>query len=353
MKKQKAKWGALVILVVLSCSSDENSTSDQAYFPPPSGNWETVTPASLNWDEAALANLKSYLSEKNTRSFLILADGRIAVEEYFNGHSQIATWPWNSAGKTLVTATVGIAQDEGLVDVNAPVSDYLGQAWTSAPSQKEAMITPRHLLTMTSGLSDAQHLVTPQSLTFVADAGTRWSYHNVFQRLMDVVAQASGQPFEQYFNAKLKTKIGMNGFWYDGAVFRVFHSDARSMARFGLLALRGGKWHDEQIVSAGYFSESVNTSQALNNAYGYLWWLNGKDSYRLPGTQMQFNGSLIPDAPADMYAAMGLGDQRIYVVPDRKLVIVRMGEAANPDNASFAVSGFDNELWQKINALFD
>lgn len=353
MKKRTSIACALLVLATLSCSSDENSTENQAYFPPASGPWETVTPASLNWNAAALANLKSYLGEKNTQSFLILVDGRIAVEEYFNGHSQNATWPWNSAGKTLVTAAVGIAQDEGLVDVDAPVSDYLGQGWTSAPLPKEAMITPRHLLTMTSGLSDTQHLVTAQNLTYVADAGTRWSYHNVFQRLTDVVAQASGQPFEQYFNAKLKTKIGMTGFWYEGPVFRVFHSDARSMARFGLLALRCGKWQNQQIVSADYFNESVNTSQSLNRSYGYLWWLNGKDSYRLPGAQMQFNGPLIPDAPSDMFAAMGLGDQRIYVVPNRKLVIVRMGEAANPDNASFAVSGFDNELWQKINALFE
>ena len=54
-----------------------------------------------------------------------------------------------------------------------------------------------------------------------------------------------------------------------------------------------------------------------------------------------------------MYAAMGAADQRIYVVPSKKIVIVRMGEASNPSNPSFAVSGFDNELWQKINAVIN
>jgi len=54
-----------------------------------------------------------------------------------------------------------------------------------------------------------------------------------------------------------------------------------------------------------------------------------------------------------MYAALGKNDQKIYIVPSKKLVIVRMGEVANPDNPTFGLSGFDNELWSKINALIN
>jgi CubicO group peptidase (beta-lactamase class C family) len=54
-----------------------------------------------------------------------------------------------------------------------------------------------------------------------------------------------------------------------------------------------------------------------------------------------------------MYAAMGAGDQRIYVVPSRKIVVVRMGDPSDPANPSFALSGFDNELWGKINSLIN
>ena len=90
-------------------------------------------------------------------------------------------------------------------------------------------------------------------------------------------------------------------------------------------------------------------SQNLNLSYGYMWWLNGKSSYRLPQTQIQFPGELIPNAPEDMYAALGKNDQKIYVVPSKKLVIIRMGDAADDEN--FALSNFDNELWEKINAL--
>lgn len=66
---------------------------------------------------------------------------------------------------------------------------------------------------MTSGINDESDLVILPNLTYLADAGTRWSYHNVFQKLMDIIAASSGQTFENYFNAKLKNKIGMDGFW--------------------------------------------------------------------------------------------------------------------------------------------
>lgn len=62
---------------------------------------------------------------------------------------------------------------------------------------------------------------------------------------------------------------------------------------------------------------------------------------------------LCKNAPADMYAAMGANDQRIYIIPGKKMVIIRMGNAADPRNPNFAVSGFDNELWAKINAVIN
>lgn len=121
------------------------------------------------------------------------------------------------------------------------------------------------------------------------------------------------------------------------------------MARFGLLSLNEGKWNTEQILPAAFLNEATTTSQSLNNAYGYLWWLNGKANYRLPQTQLQFQGSLIPDGPIDMFCALGKNDQKIYVVPSKKMVVVRMGNAATGEN--FALSGFDNDLWKKINAV--
>jgi CubicO group peptidase (beta-lactamase class C family) len=347
----------LLLPAIVGCNKkgDEKQTTPAAmYFPSNTDNtWETISLSSLGWNQSAVQPLKDYLIQKNTRSFMVLVNGRIVMEEYFNGHTLTSSWPWNSAGKTLVATTTGIAQQEGLLNINNKVSQYLGTGWTSEPIEKENLITSKHLLTMTSGINDASELVIKSNLTYLADAGTRWSYHNVFQKLMDVVAAAGNQDFESYFNAKLKNKLGMDGFWNNGLIFKVYHSNTRSMARFGLLALNKGKWNNEAIINESFFIESIGTSQNINPSYGYLWWLNGKTSFMIPGGQTVFQGSLVPNAPADMYAAMGAEDQRIYVIPGKNMVVIRMGNASDQANPSFAVSGFDNDLWQKINAVIN
>lgn len=347
------------VITFFSCQKEDDVVTNDPvpetmYFPSNTdNNWETRPVAGLGWNEAAIQPLKDYLIQKNSKSFLILVNGRIVMEEYFNGHAATTSWPWNSAGKTLVTTTTGIAQQEGLININNKVSQYIGIGWTSAPLLKENLITSRHLLTMTSGLNDSSEIVIPSKLTYMADAGTRWSYHNVFQKLMDVVAAASNQTFEAYFDAKLKNKIGMEGMWVNGLAFKIYHSNTRSMARFGLMALNKGKWKTEQIINEAFYIESISTSQNINPSYGYLWWLNGKSSAMVPGGQKVYPGTLVPNAPADMYAAMGASDQRIYIIPSKNMVIVRMGDASDPANPSFALSDFDNELWKKIKAVIN
>ena len=207
---------------------------------------------------------------------------------------------------------------------------------------------------MNSGLDDSTDSVEPEDLQYVANAGTRWAYHNVYKKMQDVIAEASNQTFKNYFNTKLRDKIGMSSSpdsWLQLSDFNIYWSDTRSMARFGLMIYARGKWGDTQIVSESFLNEATNTSQDINKSYGYLWWLNGKSSYHLPSSQLEFDGKLIPNAPDDMYAALGKNDQKIYVVPSKKLVVIRMGEAA--DNETFALSSFDNDLWEKINTLIN
>lgn len=347
-------------IILSNCSSadldvpiDEPQQQSEIYFPPNnSDTWESVTISELGWNENQLQPLLDYLEEKNTKSFIILHHGKKVVESYMNGHMQETNWYWASAGKTLTTAVAGIAQDEGLIDINNKVSDYLGQGWTSAPIEKENLISCKNLLSMNSGLDDSLgDDVSPANLQYVADAGNRWAYHNVYVKMQDVVAAASEQTWTNYFNTKLRNRIGMNGAWIPIDNLSVYASNTRSMARFGLLIYAKGKWEDNQIIPESYLVQATNSSQNLNQAYGYLWWLNGKSSYRLPQLQFEFNGSLIPNAPNDMYAALGKNDQKIYIVPSKKLVVIRMGDAG--DASSFALSDFDNVLWGKINALTD
>ncbi len=345
------------ILALMNCSSSNTDVpidtpqENEIYFPPnDSHTWETVSISELGWNESQLQPLLDYLEEKNTKSFIILHNGKIVLEQYMNGHSETSFWYWASAGKTLTTAVAGIAEEAGLININNKVSDYLGTGWTSVPLEKENLITCKNLLSMNSGLDDSLgDDVSPANLQYVADAGNRWAYHNVYVKMQDVVATASNDTWSNYFNTKLKNRIGMNGTWIPVDHLSVYWSNSRSMARFGLLIYAQGTWEGFQIIPESFLEQATNTSQNINEAYGYLWWLNGKSTYRLPQLQFGFNGSLIPNAPADMYAALGKNDQKIYLVPSKKLVVIRMGEAG--DASTFALSDFDDVLWEKINAL--
>lgn len=345
----------VVALLLFSCSSEDTSNNEEAmYFPPiGSSTWETKTISNLGWNQDAVQPLLDYLELKNSKSFIILQNGRIVMENYFNGHTASTNWYWASAGKTLTATVTGIAEQEGYISINNKVSDYLGTGWTSISLVKENLITNKHLLTMSSGLNDALgDDVSPANLQYVADAGTRWAYHNVYVKLQDVVSEATGQTWTNYFNTKLRDKIGMTGgAWVQNGGLSVYWSNTRSMARFGLLALNNGKWENNQIINENYFRNATTTSQNINLSYGYLWWLNGKTSYHLPQSQFQFSGSLITSAPNDMYCALGKNDQKIYVIPSRKIVIIRMGNEA--DSSTFGLSDFDDVLWQKINAVIN
>ncbi|MBP8250479.1 MAG: serine hydrolase, partial [Chitinophagales bacterium] len=102
------------------------------YFPPVADTtWETTSITELGWNEEAVEPLLNYLADKNSKSFMILVGGKIVLEAYFDGHNAEAEWQWNSAGKTLVSATSGIAQLQGVLNINNKVSDYLGSGWTS------------------------------------------------------------------------------------------------------------------------------------------------------------------------------------------------------------------------------
>ena len=352
---------SVLTVTILSCGSDDLPTPTAnppaitaMYFPPLNGDtWETKTIANLGWNQSAVQPLLDYLELKNSKSFIILIDGRIVMENYFNGHSAATPWYWASAGKTLTAAMTGIAQQEGFLSIDDKVSDYLGTGWTSAPLAKENLIRISHLLTMTSGLddSDEEQCVTPDCLLYNSDAGTRWAYHNVYVKLRDVITAATGQSYNSYFNTKLRDKIGMTGNWFTSGNNIVYGSTTRSMARFGLLNLNKGKWDSTQIINEEYCTAAASTSQNINQSYGYLWWLNGKASFHLPQSQFEFPGTMNPSGPVDMYMALGKNDQKIYIVPSKKMVVIRMGDAADDVNPAF--SDFDVTLWQKINALYN
>jgi len=352
---------AWLVVLLQSCKTDDPPSDPALYFPPlGSQAWESVTPAALGWDTAAIPALTTLLESNGTRAFILLKDGKIVLEEYFGQNlagnapfSQSAMWYWASAGKTLTAFIVGKAQEEGLLSISNKTSDYLGTGWTSLAPAREDLITVRHQLTMTTGLDDGvadSHDFSPANLVYKAPAGTRWAYHNApYTLLENVAAQATRRDFNGYFNEKLRDRIGMDGFWSWLDSDHVYFSTARSMARFGLLVLNGGKWDQEAVMQdRTFFDQMTRPSQDLNQSYGYLWWLNGKGSFMVPGSQAVIPGSLNPNAPADMVSGLGKNGQYVSVVPSLKLVLVRMGE--NPDAVEVPFLFLD-EIWKKLNMI--
>lgn len=328
--------------------------SQSLYFPPLTGtSWDSIRPADIGYCQPRIDSLYNYLQAKDTKSFMILKDGKRVLEKYFGTYTRDSVWYWASASKSLAAFITGMAQQQGFININNKASQYLGTGWTSAPLVKEDLITVKNLLTMTSGLDDVppsgctNEDTNKVCLVYKADASTRWAYHTgAYRKVQDVVSNAVGQNYNTITNNWIKTRTGMGGLWYQ----QVYYSKARDMARFGLLALNRGIWSQDTLMKDSlYFKAMVNSSQSLNQAYGYLWWLNGKSSFMTPQAQFVFSGSLIPNAPANMFCALGKNDQKIYVVPGQNLVIVRQGNTAGGFN--LAVSGFDNMLWDYINKL--
>ncbi|MEM1003125.1 MAG: serine hydrolase domain-containing protein, partial [Bacteroidota bacterium] len=332
-------------------NTDPGSNIIEMYFPPIGSDiWETQNLEAINWNSTALEPLLNFLENSDTGTFMILYKGRIVTENYFNGSDANSNLPWFSAGKTLSAFMVGIAQEEGFLELTDSSSDYLGEGWTSLSAEQESQINVFHHLTMTSGLDyNVNGFCTDaECLNYLNPAGSFWYYHNApYTLTQSIVSGAIEGSFDLYFKNKLRDPIGMQGAWVSSGFNRFYFSNARSMARFGLLCLNEGIWEDTAIMNdSSFFQEMVNTSQNLNEAYGYLWWLNGKNSFRVPDSIQQFSGKLVPNAPDDLIAGLGANDQKLYVVPSRDLVIVRQGGDAG--SALLGPSSYDNELWSYI-----
>lgn len=331
-------------------------SSQSLYFPPVNGDtWETINPDSLHWQTQYLDSLYSYLEDNNSKAFIVLKDGRIALEKYFGTFTKDSVWYWASAGKTLTSFCIGLAQQEGLLKISDTTAKYLGSGWTSLPADKERAITIRHQLTMTSGLNDFgpdPDCTYPDCLTYKADAGTRWAYHNAPYTLLDsVIQKASGQTLNLFIYQRLRNSTGFNGLYVHVGYNNVFYSIPRNMARFGLLLLNKGKWENKTILAdTGYFRQMTNPSQSLNKSYGYLTWLNGQESYMVPQSQIVFPGNLAPNAPADMFSALGKNGQFINVIPSLNMVWIRMGNA--PDN-SLVPFLLNDRIWQRLNPVIN
>lgn len=298
-----------------------------------------------------------YVQGQNTTGFLIVQNGKTLVEKNWplpadaNAFRLAFTYGTAPDGtlledvasqqKSFVAMLVAVAIDKGLIDVDKPVSDYIGKGWSKASPEQEQPIRVIHLLTMSSGLNEA--------FGFVAPPGDRFFYNTpVYAMTKQVLAAAAKASLETITRDWLTNPAGMsNTAWRQrpAALGNVGNATGlvttpRDTAIFGQIVLDGGKAKDGRRIVSEAALKSLFQRSATNPSYGRLWWLNG-GSETIKSGGVRAPGQLIPAAPMDLVAALGFMDRRLYVVPSRKLVVVRTGQAATDKD-------FDQQLWLRL-----
>jgi CubicO group peptidase (beta-lactamase class C family) len=298
-----------------------------------------VAPAALGWDASTLEKAFQFLGKVNSTGALVLHRGRIVAERYWDGSTLHSASDCFSVQKSLVSVLAGFAVHEGRLQLSEPVARYLGKGWSKSPETEER-VTVRHLMTMTSGLTNG--------LEKRAEPGTVWAYNTpAYQQTKSVIERVTGVQLEAYTREKVWGPIGAQDSRWEqrpNMPFTGWSASARDMARLGLLVLARSTWAGARVLpDEGYLATALSSSQDLNPAYGLLWWLNGT-RFHLNVRGNRGEGSLIPMAPADMVQAAGAGDKKIYVVPSLDLVVARHGAPAGSD-ASEVATGLDAGFW--------
>lgn len=309
----------------------------------------------------AMTHLLDYVRNQNSTGLLVIQDGRVLVEKNWpapQGDRQFSMFVYgqNSQGalledvasqqKSFVSVLVAVAIDKGLMDVRKPVSAYIGAGWSKATPEQEAKIRVIDVLTMSSGLND--------QFSYEAPAGTVFYYNTpVYAVTKRIVAAAAKQPLETITRDWLTAPVGMSDTAWrkrPAALASVGNDTGlvttpHDTALFGLMVLHGGLANDGKRVVSEDNLKAMFTPSATNPAYGRLWWLNGS-AYTMRPLIGRKDGPLVAAAPADMVAALGLFDRRLYVVPSRKLVVVRTGAASGDRD-------FDQQLWTRLVKVID
>jgi CubicO group peptidase (beta-lactamase class C family) len=346
---------SLVLGLTWSATARAQAPRPDFYFPPNAGQWDTVQARDAGWDAAALSGALAFAGENRSTAVVLLHRGRILAEQYWKvegaprAGSDSQGRPLEdvaSVQKSVVAVLLGIAEERKLVDLDAPVSKYLGRGWSKASEREEEAITIRHLMSMTSGLDETLALQQPP--------GRRWFYNTpAYSRLIAVLARASQKEPDAYTEEWLTRTIGMTDTrWIARAAGGPnpygLATSARDLARFGLLVLADGHWRGTRVVPARHLREAHRPSQALNPSYGLLWWVNSSDGWEDWTQRGRQGGRFIPTAPADLVSARGAGDRRVYVVPSLDLVVTRLGAPTRGTGDSADTQFFDREFWRRL-----
>ena len=341
------RWlAAFAVLSLAACGGGGTVSGEPAPMEPVSAGWS-----------AGLSDVVDWVGSQKSTGFVVIENNRIIVEKYWPLPDDAQTFRNSfvhgtasdgalledvaSQQKSFIAILAGVGIDKGLLDINKPVSDYIGTGWSRASASQEAAITVRNLMEMNSGLKE--------NLTYEAAAGAKFFYNTpAYAFMKPVLEKASSLSLDDLTQQWLARPAGMNDTaWRQRppAFASVGNptglvTTPRDIARMGQLVLDHGVSASGTRVISKAQLDALFVRTSTNPSYGHLWWLNGGNETITANGQHRA-GQLIPSAPADTIIALGAQDRKLYVVPGRKLIVVRTGQAA-PDNV------FDETLWQKL-----
>lgn len=282
-----------------------------------------------NYNQQALSErLETTLEDNESISFLVLKDGKIMQEHYWGEGAKDSKTNSFSMVKSIVSILIGIAIEEGHIEgVFQPVTDFFPE-WDRGDNSQLEII---HLLNMSSGLDWDESYKSPFSITakayygndieslmlslnIVETPGEEHKYLSGNTQLLGlIIARATGKTLSEYASEKLWKPLGaeQDALWHlddengNELAYCCFNSNARDFARLGQLYLNKGKWHGKQIVNKE-FTEISTRPSALSSYYGYSWWIANS-------------------LGEDIFYARGILGQYVIVIPNRNIVIVRLG----------------------------
>lgn len=348
----------LVLTAGVATASTSRSTRANAV---PGATWATAGPAAVGLDAAKLDELAAKAEVGKSHCFAVVRHGKLAFDRYFAGKGPDSAQDVFSMTKSVASTLIGIAQDDGDLKISDRASKWITE-WRGTSSED---VTVRDLLSNDSGrewslaidyvqmLGAADRTAFAVGLQQASPPGTVWAYNNsAIQTLARVLQGATGQDPVEFAQKRLFGPLGMTHTKMTrdrsgtAQMFEGVDSTCQDMARFGLLMLHHGAWGKKQIVSSAWVRDATGkSSQKLNAAYGYLWWVNRKGviagataatSIARANDPTTKRTSLVPGAPDDMFWALGLGNQVVQVDPGSDTVVVRLGTGeAQPTPPTF------------------
>jgi CubicO group peptidase (beta-lactamase class C family) len=380
------KLGYFVLLLVLCCAVGVASSAPAHHYayqiPEQTGDgWATASLDDVGMNEELLGELIERIERKeyrNVHGIVIVKNGKLVFEEYFEGYDFAYTAPWSSAlnfrgkrtdygidtphnlasvSKSVTSALVGIAIDRGYIqDVDEPVFSFLPDYSHLSDEQKDR-ITLEHLLTMTSGLKwnelevwlgnmshdVVQLFLVPDQMSYilakpvVAEPGTAWYYNGGGVCVLgEVIRAASGMGMDDFAERYLFAPLGITEHEWEYFSSGMIHASGnlrlrpRDMAKFGYLYLNGGRWQGKQIVSPEWIATS--TRESVSIPWSSLAEIKHKRYADIPESHGDGYGYLwwlktyeVDGKPVDAVQAAGWGGQRIALFPDLDMVVVLTG----------------------------